>query len=62
MKRETMKLNHGVILRVPTVPNYISVCDSQEKIHVKSFSDKQLREIGKAWTNELIANARRDVK
>lgn len=47
----------------PSVPNFISVRIGNSKevvaVPVKDFSEEELREIGKRWTEDLVAKSRR---
>lgn len=46
----------------PTVPNFLQVrIGSKEVIEVavKDFSEEELREVGKRWTEDLVAKAKR---
>lgn len=47
----------------PTVPNFIHVRigNNKEVVYaaVKDFTEAELREIGKKWTEDLVAKSRR---
>lgn len=52
-------------LKTPRVPNYIGLEDNithnrdgGAKIHISKLSEEQLREIGKQWTEDLIAHSK----
>ena len=44
-----------VEVKIPMVPNYITA--GTQQLDVKDFSDEQLREIGKLWTERLVEHA-----
>ena len=47
----------------PSVPNFIQVRVGNKKevvtVPVQDFSEEELREIGKRWTEDLVAKGRR---
>lgn len=49
----------------PNVPNFfqVRIGDSKETVtvSVKSFSEEELREVGRKWTEDLVAKAKRRV-
>lgn len=45
-----------VEVKIPMIPNFILV--GNESISIAHFTDKQLREIGKEWTEKLIEHAK----
>jgi len=42
---------------IPKTPNFIRCSGSDSPVPVQDFTDEDLERIGKAWTNDLIANA-----
>lgn len=59
---QTTTVHMGFPVEIPRVPNFIfvqgdDVCERQ-KFSVGQFSDKELRVIGNAWTENLIKRAK----
>lgn len=54
-----MKVNMNAIIKIPRVPNFIREDGGDGNFSVADFTDEQLREIGSAWTDDLIENAKR---
>jgi len=60
-----MIMNRELDVKIPAVPNYLSIesevlrAVNTPKIGIEGFTDAELTEIGKAWTEKLIATARR---
>lgn len=52
-----MRIKVERLCRMPLLPNYIVMDDSDQKISIADISDDVLRAIGKAWTEALIAHA-----
>lgn len=50
------KLRVTMEVRVPQVPNYLKLSDEQ-MVPLYAITDDGLREIGKQWTEKLIARA-----
>jgi hypothetical protein len=48
-----MKIN----VEIPRVPNFL-LNDRKETFRVQDFSDKELREIGRLWTQALLKKAK----
>lgn len=53
-------------LKTPRLPNYIMLEDhityqrgEGAKIHISKLSEEQLREIGKQWAEDLIAQSKK---
>ena len=63
MKRPIIEVTAGLgrllKLRVPILPNFIISDRDGLYIPVSSFTDAELRQIGDAWTNELVRHAAR---
>lgn len=51
-----MKLTKNVVVSVPMTPNFISV--NGVMLPISDFTEKELREIGLVWTEELIKKAK----
>ena len=47
-----------ILIDLPMTPNFIMSADGKQKWPIREFTDKELREIGKLWTNNLIRKAR----
>ena len=45
-------------VETPRVPNFLHMTDGQT-IPIQGITDEGLREIGEAWTEELVAKAQR---
>lgn len=45
---------------LPSVPNFVQIAalGSKGKLPISDLTDEQLRELGAAWTEKLIAHAR----
>jgi hypothetical protein len=48
-------------IKTPTTPNFIKVTIGKQEVNlsISEFDEKELREIGERWTNDLIASARK---
>lgn len=49
-------------IQTPTTPNFIQVRigkDQSTTVPISDFSEEELREIGKKWTEDLVASARK---
>jgi hypothetical protein len=49
-------------IQTPTTPNFIHVQigkDQSNTVPISDFSEEELREIGKKWTEDLVVSARR---
>lgn len=58
LKQKTKTLmEKKVAVVIPMTPSFIKV--GNESISIKKFTDDELREIGKEWTEKLIMNARK---
>lgn len=62
MIRPTIVLRNQVKVRLPLVPNFLIVEGSDHSIPVRAFSDRDLRALGKAWTEALLERARKQVE
>ena len=49
-----------VNIEIPSVPNFISV--GSDRLSITEFSDEELREIGKLWTEKLIERSKEITK
>jgi hypothetical protein len=54
------KLTTLVEVKTPMTPNFIAT-ENGDHIPVTDFSEPELREIGKAWTEALIVKRRRGI-
>lgn len=54
-KVETTLINRNVEVELPLLPNFIR--SGKEAHPIKSFSKKELQEIGKKWTYALLEKA-----
>lgn len=45
------------LVQVPMVPNFLILKGTKIPVSVAGFTDKELRSIGKEWTEKLIENA-----
>lgn len=63
MKQRTIKV-HGIEVQVPLVPNRILTEPGagERSLPVRFFSERDLREIGRAWTEDLIERARQQIE
>lgn len=57
MSRDSLKIQISQEFRLPILPGYIVTTDGVS-IAVETFSEEQLREIGKQWTEALVKKAR----
>lgn len=47
-------------IKIPSVPNFLLLdIGYATSIPISDFTEEQLREVGKEWTNELIIKSRR---
>jgi len=49
-------------IQTPTTPNFIQVRIGRQEsntVPISDFSEEELREIGKKWTEDLVASARK---
>lgn len=53
-----MKINKIIEINIPKVPNFIITKDGKQTIAVKYFTEKELKEIGRLWTVNLIDKAK----
>lgn len=44
-------------IKVPMVPNFLLLSNSEAKVAISALSENGLREIGKQWTDDLIKRA-----
>lgn len=44
-------------IHIPEVPNFIQLEGGSGKIPLSKFAEAELREIGSAWTDDLVARA-----
>jgi hypothetical protein len=56
MKKTSLKFSKDINVNVPGVPNYIIV--DTRPVPVSSFSESELRAIGKAWIENLIERSK----
>jgi hypothetical protein len=49
-------------IECPRVPNFVRLCGQDQGIPVGLFTDAELRNLGRQWTANLIANAERQRK
>lgn len=61
---KTFRLKREVEFRLPTIPNYILVAGEEkgpngepQSLSIKTFTETELREIGRRWTEALVAKA-----
>lgn len=55
---EPIKVSTSIVLELPTLPNFIKVAGERDVImDVKNLSDEALRDIGSAWTEQLVIHA-----
>jgi hypothetical protein len=54
MKKKLMAM---VEIKLPSVPNFI-LCANGDKLPVTDFSEEELTEVGKEWTEALIHKRR----
>ncbi len=52
----SIRIDVTAIIKVPKVPNFL-VMDNGERIPISAIKEEFLREIGEAWTEELIRSA-----
>ena len=52
-----MELNVKMNIKVPKVPTFIMYEEGDGKVSVGDLSDEQLRQIGEAWTDDLLTRA-----
>lgn len=45
-------------IECPIVPNYLRVEGMEEAIRISEFTEEELLEIGKEWTEELIKKSK----
>ena len=57
-KIKTMKMNLGCEVKIPTRPNYILFSKGENGVPIDTMTDEELREIGTAWIEALISEAR----
>lgn len=60
--KQSKSMNKEIEIRIPSVPRYILLngIDADSKLHISRFSEEELLEIGKRWTDELIRQAREE--
>ena len=54
-----MEIKLNLKIKLPTIPNYIRLKNSDTPIHISFFKKEELEQIGKLWTQELIKKAGR---
>jgi hypothetical protein len=61
MSRKTIELGLNVAVQMPTIPNFIKTeFDGREAIiPIFHVSEANLRKIGEAWTEALVAQAQK---
>lgn len=57
IREDVVQIVAPIVIVVPSVPTYLRVADRDETIDVAAFSVEQLRTIGDAWTDKLVAHA-----
>lgn len=58
-KGKEMKIKVHYNVECPRVPNFLLLSkDSDEKIPICAITEEGLREIGKQWTENLVARAK----
>lgn len=53
---------HGVTIQLPFVPSVLVSPGRDLPLKLSSFSDRDLREIGEAWTLVLIEHAKEQLR
>lgn len=51
----------GLVCYMPRPINYLRTVLSDIPVSVRGLTDKELRQVGREWTKQLIAHARRKV-
>ena len=52
-----MDIKVKIQIQLPTIPRHI-IISNEAKVHISKLSESELREIGKAWTEELVRIAK----
>jgi predicted GIY-YIG superfamily endonuclease len=48
----------AIEVHVPMVPNFLLTGDDNTPVSIAKFTEKELKEIGKQWTENLIKKAK----
>lgn len=56
-KRDMETIQVVATVRVPKVPNFL-LMDNDQKLPLSAFTEDGLRELGKAWTDNLLKRAK----
>lgn len=51
-------MKKAVEVHIPSVPNFIMVGDDKKAVSTQNFTEDELREIGKEWTEKLVKHAK----
>jgi len=54
----TLEVDMHTPIHTPSVPNFIQLAKGEGKLPLSQFSESALKEIGNAWTNNLIERAK----
>lgn len=56
--KSKMEIKVHFNVNIPRVPNYLLIGNGDEKIPLSAVTEDGLREIGKQWTEDLVARAK----
>ena len=52
----------AIEVHIPSTPNFIMIGDDNTPVSIAKFTDEELAEIGKQWTEKLITRAKQNRK
>lgn len=51
---KNIKLHKEIMFQLPSIPNFLISTNTRYSVAISEFTEKELREIGREWTNLLV--------